>query len=92
MSKRKTESFEALERLARLGVKRFGKWTSSGSNGMSWKWDCEHVHVHYCERDSFGLDTLMLYRRGLLIYRLDNCEEEVELLRRYLLLDELADV
>ena len=90
MSKHKTESYRELERLGKLGVKKFGRWATSGSNGMTWKWDCEHVHVHYCEKDSFGFDTLMLYRNGGLLCRLDDCESEVELLRRYLLLDELA--
>ena len=90
-----TESYKHLLKLSVIGAKKFGK-QSFYKGGWIWEWVCrrshdEFVHVRHDETDA-RFPTTMIYHNGLLVHRLDECDEALQILREQLLLDEFADI
>lgn len=82
-----TESYAALRKLAVIGVKKFGVMSP---NGLLWQWKIGHLNIRHDEGD--GLPTTIIHSRGLLLYRLDDVQDDLDFLARHVILDAIADV
>lgn len=80
--------YKTLRRLCCMGAKKFGR-TRVLSNGLLYVWVCGDLHIRF--DDAADLPTTMIYLRGVLVYKLDDCTEPLRIIREVMLLDELAD-